>query len=258
VSPALQTSSPNIALNQHSHLSHTKELSEELQQTLATMRCRKCTLATLETLTDHVNAYIVGILLPQLPQPLEQKVQQRVIDIAPQSFYPILQRVSTPLVMALAKIPTAPRKLQTTKWTHKRKMQANTPGLLPHITRVNIIEPTPIFQSPQHSMTKRHCITNAHAARHNSNSSTKMQQPSTRLALLCLCNAQMISQQAIICLILNDLHHNLTHYTPFKLCPNMSPPINLEHYAMPMIHPVTKATISSYPKLTKDPATAEI
>ena len=33
---------------------------------------------------------------------------------------------------------------------------------------------------------------------------------------------------------------------------------NLEHYANPMVHPITGETISSYKKLMKDPATAEV
>jgi hypothetical protein len=113
-------------------------------------------------LTEHVNAYIAGNLLPQPPQLLEQMVQQRVIDVATQSFSPILQRVSTPPATSLANNPTAPRKLQTTKHTHKRNTQANTQGLLPGITRVNIIKPTPTVQAPEQSATKQHGITNAH------------------------------------------------------------------------------------------------
>ncbi len=35
-------------------------------------------------------------------------------------------------------------------------------------------------------------------------------------------------------------------------------PVNFEHFVMPMIHPVTGETISSYWKLMNDPATAEI
>jgi len=35
-------------------------------------------------------------------------------------------------------------------------------------------------------------------------------------------------------------------------------PINFEHYANPMVHPVTGCTISSYKKLMHDPATAEV
>jgi hypothetical protein len=35
-------------------------------------------------------------------------------------------------------------------------------------------------------------------------------------------------------------------------------PINYEHYANPMVHPVMGRTISSYKKLMHDPATAEV
>jgi hypothetical protein len=75
---------------------HVKELSEELQQVLATMHCKERTLAALKTLTGHVNAYIAGIPPPQPPQPLEQRVQQRMMNAAPQFFSPISQRVSKP------------------------------------------------------------------------------------------------------------------------------------------------------------------
>jgi hypothetical protein len=128
-------------------VTHMKELSEELQQMLAAMRHKKLTLATLKMPKKHVNAYIAGSPPPQPLQLLEQQVQHRVIDIAPQSLPPILQRVSTPPVTALANNPTAPRKLQTTKRTQKCNTQANTPDLLPQITRVNIIKATPTVQS---------------------------------------------------------------------------------------------------------------
>jgi hypothetical protein len=59
-------------------------------------------------------------------------------------------------------------------------------------------------------------------------------------------------------LILDELSRNLTPYTPLNLHPNTSPSIDLAHYAMPMIHPVTGVTISIYCKLIKDPATTEI
>ncbi len=35
-------------------------------------------------------------------------------------------------------------------------------------------------------------------------------------------------------------------------------PINFEHYANPMVHPVTGATITSYKKLMHDPATPKV
>jgi hypothetical protein len=84
-------------------ITHVKELSEELQQMLATMRHKNCNLATLETLTCHVNAYIASILLPQPSQPLQQRVQQRVINVAPQSISPIPQKLMEPPATELAK-----------------------------------------------------------------------------------------------------------------------------------------------------------
>ena len=41
------------------------------------------------------------------------------------------------------------------------------------------------------------------------------------------------------------------------LCARYTPDIDFEHLAMPMVHPVTGETISSYKKLKNDPATAE-
>jgi hypothetical protein len=56
---------------------------------------------------------------------------------------------------------------------------------------------------------------------------------------------------------LDDLENDTTPYIPTKLLPKTLTPMNFEHYAIPMVHPVTGKTISSYKKLMKDPATAE-
>ncbi len=48
-----------------------------------------------------------------------------------------------------------------------------------------------------------------------------------------------------------------THYAQQE-CPRHLPHINFEHYANPMVHPITGKTISSYKKLMHDPATAEV
>ena len=56
---------------------------------------------------------------------------------------------------------------------------------------------------------------------------------------------------------MDDLHHDLTCLTPDNLRPMATPDIDFEHLAMPMVHPVTGETISSYKKLKNDPATAE-
>ena len=35
-------------------------------------------------------------------------------------------------------------------------------------------------------------------------------------------------------------------------------PVDIEHYANPMVHPITGRTISSYKKLMHNPATAKV
>ena len=70
-------------------------------------------------------------------------------------------------------------------------------------------------------------------------------------------NASMISQEAINNLLMDDLHHDLNFFTPDNLRPTATTDIGFEHLVMPMVHPVTGETISSYKKLKNDPATAE-
>ena len=45
---------------------------------------------------------------------------------------------------------------------------------------------------------------------------------------------------------------------PRSLIKNMIVPVKYEHFASPMVHPVTGRTISSYKTLMHDPATAEV
>jgi hypothetical protein len=47
-------------------------------------------------------------------------------------------------------------------------------------------------------------------------------------------------------------------HTPHALLKHAKVPINFEHYANPMVHPVTGCTISSYKKLMHNPAMAEV
>jgi hypothetical protein len=68
----------------------------------------------------------------------------------------------------------------------------------------------------------------------------------------------MISQEAINLLLMDDIDNELTKLTPLNLQPQ---PINQQvyaHYAMPMVHPVTGKTITSYKKLMKDPVTQDL
>ena len=97
--------------------------------------------------------------------------------------------------------------------------------------------------------------------KHKKASQINTQQRSTRLTKgkphIRLQNNHIISQMAMNMLLFDDLNNNPLLFTPTKLLPPPAPPMNLKHYAMPMVHPVTGETISSYKKLMKDPVTAE-
>jgi hypothetical protein len=71
-------------------------------------------------------------------------------------------------------------------------------------------------------------------------------------------NNQIISQEAINNLIMDDLINDMTNFTPMNLRPPLSPPINYEHYTMPMIHPTTRELISSCKRLMNNPDTVEV
>jgi hypothetical protein len=49
-----------------------------------------------------------------------------------------------------------------------------------------------------------------------------------------------------------------TIHTPRALMKHAKMRVNMEHYANPMVHPITGRTISSYKKLMHDPATAKV
>jgi hypothetical protein len=87
--------------------------------------------------------------------------------------------------------------------------------------------------------------------------STKMPRQSNRLALPRSHNTCLISQEAIAHLITTEQTKDKLSFTPFNLRKYGPPPHDLEHYAMPMIHPVTGKSISSYKYLMNDPATAD-
>ena len=130
-------------------VTHVQELADELQATLATMQYKRCTSAVLNTLAQQLNAYVSGTT-PSLPkQRVEQKVKdQQMIHNGPTLIPPGIQRVSDAQPAPVANNPTSTRVLHKAARTHQRTTQSNTPGALPRIRRVNIIEPTPLVQSP--------------------------------------------------------------------------------------------------------------
>jgi hypothetical protein len=72
-------------------------------------------------------------------------------------------------------------------------------------------------------------------------------------------NHNIISQQALHILADNVWDNSNPNYTPRNLRPKeKTNASNLEHLAMPMVHPTTGETITSYKKLMHDPATRDI
>ena len=72
-------------------------------------------------------------------------------------------------------------------------------------------------------------------------------------------SGNLISQEAINFFTDCVWSKSLAVFTPGKLKPKHAPScLDLEQVAMPMIHPTTGETISSYKKLMHDPATKDI
>jgi hypothetical protein len=84
--------------------------------------------------------------------------------------------------------------------------------------------------------------------------------PETYMLIPTRARQHLVTQHALNALTCYKLNHiNLT-VTPTALLPSVvkNAPSHIEHFALPMVHPVTGETISSYQKMMHDPATAEI
>ena len=169
-----------------------------------------------------------------------------------------LRRISNAPPIMNAPNPTTKRALKTTKRVHMRRTRNNIPGTVPLITPAipqNTVPPddtaTPVRRSPRRSTT---------AQRIQAAKRTK-QIPKIRFVPIKgrLRNHNIISRQAINFLTDKVWHDSPQHFTPKNLRPKeAATAAKFEHLAMPMVHPTTGKTISSYKKLMNDPATKEI
>jgi hypothetical protein len=154
--------------------------------------------------------------------------------------------------------PTTKRALKLTKRVHCRLTWINIPGTVPPITQVPPWRPpptttkaTPVQQSPRLGKTAQR-IQNA-----------RLPKPIPKVQFVPIAgqlrNHSLISQEAIN-FFTNKVWNNLPPiYTPENLRPKENATAaNLEHLAMPMIHPTTGETITSYKKLMHNRATMEI
>jgi hypothetical protein len=169
-----------------------------------------------------------------------------------------LQHMSNAPPIMNAPNPTTRQVLKSIKRVHLRLTRNNVPGTVPPITCTQPLHSppmatkmTPIRRSPR--LQKMPPQTD----------DTSLPQPyrkprhaptATRLH-----NHNIISQQALHILANNVWDNSNPNFTPRNLRPKeKTNATNLEHLAMPMVHPTMGETITSYKKLMHDPATRDI
>ena len=235
------------SLTQHQHFrALTDELRENADIAGVTPKGRQL----LKLLGTRINT-----VLDPPPVSAEQRVrldqqqaageeEQRVINESPIITLPHLTD-APPII--LTRNPTAKQYLQTTPRIHHRVMRNNLPGVSRPAT---VIEP--IMVIPAHPQRQCQKITTP----------TRVQP---RCGPRATCSAipsgaqqWIVTRHAINLLTLQEEASFSTMHTPRAIMKHAKMPINIEHYANPMAHPVTGCTISSYKKLMHDPATAEV
>ena len=223
------------------------------QQVLTSLKAKlvaqQDTPPSASQVTNPLHEWLLPANDPQLaprpvlntPLPVErvqQTVQQRV---------PMLRRITdAPPIMA-APNPTNKRLLKATPRSHVRLTRNNTPGSVPAITRSSPRRPNPIAVLPPPSTTG--------PPRRSS------RIPRVKFAAVPggLRARNLISQEAINYLTDSVWSNSPDVFMPDKLKPKHAPScLDLAQVAMPMIHPTTGETITSYKKLMHDPATKDI
>ena len=184
-------------------------------------------------------------------------VEQRVdIDADEQRVAHPITRITDAPPIITAPNPTAPRKLKMTARTHSRLTRRNIPGSTPHIVNTEKrrhVEP-PTTPTPPTTGPRR--------------SPRKLTDPASttprKVRFIPIAGGirarNIISQEAVNFLTECVWEKSPDLYTPTKLRPNKNTTstFDFQQVAMPMVHPTTGETISSYKRLMHDPATAEI
>jgi hypothetical protein len=125
---------------------------------------------------------------------------------------------------------------------------SHTPGKLLAINRVHPIPNKDATSNiPTRRISTRKCAGNP-------------TPPTTRHSLPTRARHRIVTQQAIDVLTIQEKVEIRASFIPIALQKHHIQQVapNLKHYANPMVHPITGETISSYKRLMKDPATAEI
>jgi hypothetical protein len=144
------------------------------------------------------------------------------------------QRVDIPDTTNTSTNPAAPHIVATPPRTHQRKTSYNTPG---HTTLIENDQTTPVRRSPcQHQSSRKPTATNYSINGQN--------------------GQNIISQEAAYHLAAPTNPQIWKPNSFLTACPTAHRnnfDLDIEHFASPVIHPVTGATITRYQKLVKGP-----
>ncbi len=172
----------------------------------------------LSLLQDHIPT-----LLAPPPTAEEQRVNDKIVQEAEQRVIndsPIITvpRITDAPGIIKARNPTAKRNLKEMPCVHCWVMQNNTPGIV-----ASPVAPAPYVSIPSGM------------------------------------NQRIVTRHAINLLTANKREACNLAFTPTTLLPSVveRDPPHFEHFACPMVHPITGETISSYKKLMHNPAKAK-
>ncbi len=208
---------------------HLRALTDELTDLAPPANATPKRKQLLQLLQTRIQA-----LLDPPPILLEQRIdndaiackeEQRVIDNTPILTIPCITEA---LAIMQSRNPTAKWTLKNTPCLHRRITRNNTPGIIPVSTLLPTVPPATQPIATNHPLPLR-------------------------------ARSGIVTHHAINALMANKLGscHNI--FTPH--CLSVTPTVTLsvwpEHFACPMVHPVTGETISCYKKLMNDPAMAE-
>ena len=164
-------------------------------------------------------------------QQAAREEEQRVIDESPIISLPRL--TSAPPIL-FTQNPMAKQVLKATPRLHRRVTRNNLPG----ITQEETIHPIPAIPAP------------AQRPHQKAATPTRVQPRrgprAMRSAIPSGAQQRIVTRHAINVLTLQEAASFSTMHTPRALMKHAKMPINLEHYANPMVHPITGRTISSY------------
>jgi hypothetical protein len=241
---------PNLTPTQHFR-ALTDELADETAPMNATPKGRRL-LRLLKHKIDAIeNPPPVITTDEQIAEELRARMQeQRVIDETPILTIP---RITNAPPIMKARNPTTKRMLKHTPRLHRRNTRNNKPGAVPAITRDITGDKSTRATTVGGTDVDTRVTRTSPRTRAAAPKSTFTPVPS-------VARHQMVTRQAINVLTTREQAEASDTFTPRRLIKHASTigPTNFEHFASPMVHPITGKTISSYKKLMNDPATAEV